>query len=549
MAETPSGGKVINVAAGGNLQRALNSAHCGDTVAIAQNATFTGNFLLPALGCDSGHWITVRTAAPEGSLPPEGTRLTPCYAGVTSLPGRPALACTNAQRVIPQLASQNTFPAINFAGGANHYRLIGLEVTRQTGTGFVEVLVETAPKKKADHIILDRMWIHGAVVDDTATAVLFNGMTYAAVIDSYLNDLHCTSVVGICTDAHAVAGGVGNFPGGPYKVVGNFLDASGENILIGGGAATTTPTDLEIRRNHMFKPLIWKQGNPEFQGGQLGQPFVVKNLSELKNAQRVLFEGNVFENSWGGFTQFGAVLLLTPKNQLQGTQTVCPLCQVTDVTIRYSTMSHSGMGISIAAAITGTNSQGKAAGRYSIHDITMDDINGQKYLGKGTLFQVFNNWKQNGLNSVTINHVTGFPDPHGHLLSLSNPVQEPKIPGFVFTNNLVLTSQQPVWSGGGGTSNCAQTKAPIKNLNACFTGYTFASNGLIASPRAFPPKTWPANNLFPKSVKAVQFVNFNNGIDGNYQLLSTSPYRNAGSDGKDLGADIEQVVSATAGVQ
>jgi hypothetical protein len=47
----------------------------------------------------------------------------------------------------------------------------------------------------------------------------------------------------------------------------------------------------------------------------------------------------------------------------------------------------------------------------------------------------------------------------------------------------------------------------------------------------------------------VQFVNYNNANGGNYKLLTTSPYHNAGSDGKDLGADIAAVSSHIAGVQ
>ena len=35
------------------------------------------------------------------------------------------------------------------------------------------------------------------------------------------------------------------------------------------------------------------------------RPLADKNLFELKNAQRVLFEGNILENSWGGFSQRG----------------------------------------------------------------------------------------------------------------------------------------------------------------------------------------------------------------------------------------------------
>jgi hypothetical protein len=64
----------------------------------------------------------------------------------------------------------------------------------------------------------------------------------------------------------------------------------------------------------------------------------------------------------------------------------------------------------------------------------------------------------------------------------------------------------------------------------------------------YPPTKWPGGNYFPSSASAVQFVNFNNGNGGDYHLLSTSPYKNAGSDGKDLGADINAIQSAIGGV-
>jgi hypothetical protein len=98
---------------------------------------------------------------------------------------------------------------------------------------------------------------------------------------------------------------------GPYKIVNNFLEASGENIIFGGGHATSAPADIEIRHNHMFKPLIWMRGQPGFVSGADGSPFIVKNLFELKNAQRVLFEGNLLENTWGGFSQAGFGILIT----------------------------------------------------------------------------------------------------------------------------------------------------------------------------------------------------------------------------------------------
>jgi len=43
-------------------------------------------------------------------------------------------------------------------------------------------------------------------------------------------------------------------------------------------------------------------------------------------------------------------------------------------------------------------------------------------------------------------------------------------------------------------------------------------------------------------------VSYNNGQGGNYQLLPGSPYKNAGTDGKDLGADFNALRTAIAGV-
>jgi len=47
------------------------------------------------------------------------------------------------------------------------------------------------------------------------------------------------------------------------------------------------------------------RGQPGFVGGRDGNPFIVKNHFELKNAIRVLFEANVLENTWGGFPKRG----------------------------------------------------------------------------------------------------------------------------------------------------------------------------------------------------------------------------------------------------
>jgi len=69
-------------------QQAINSASCGDTIYVQAGATYTTGLTLPAKPCDSQHWITIRTSAPDTASPTPGHRITPCYAGVTSLPAR-----------------------------------------------------------------------------------------------------------------------------------------------------------------------------------------------------------------------------------------------------------------------------------------------------------------------------------------------------------------------------------------------------------------------------------------------------------------------------
>src|SRR5262249_47928637 len=152
------------------------------------------------------------------------------------------------------------------------------------------------------------------------------------------------------------------------------------NILFGGDPATATPADIEIRRNHLFKPLTWLKG----QSGYVGVQFIVKNHFELKNAQRVLFEGNVLDTTWGGFSQNGWSLLLTPKNSLGQ----CSGCKVTDVTARYNYITHVGSGIAVANALSDSGQPPAGGGRYSIHDNVVDDVNPTMYSGTGVWMQI-----------------------------------------------------------------------------------------------------------------------------------------------------------------
>jgi hypothetical protein len=152
------------------------------------------------------------------------------------------------------------------------------------------------------------------------------------------------------------------------------------------------------------------------------------------------------------------------------------------------------------------------------------------------------------LQNVTINHVTAFPS--SMLLNIGNMVARTgPMKNFVFTNNIVSVGTYPVWSIGGGPGNCAYFDKPLTTFNACFSSSSFASNALIGNSPAFPATLWPSGNFFPATAAAVRFVNHNGGNGGDYHLQPSSPYKGKGTDGKDLGADVDAVVSATAGVQ
>jgi hypothetical protein len=546
LADTPAPGHVRLVKEGENLQEAINSASCGDTLKLQAGAVFQGLIQIPAKSCDDSHWIVVRTNAPDESLPAEGTRLTPCYAGVASLPGRPDFHCSAVANVLARIefGGKGGSGPLTFLPGANHYRFLGLEVTRATSEASIVALASAKEAATAHHLTFDRVWFHGTAQGETRRAIALKSMTHVAIIDSFFSDFHCVAVTGSCSDAQTITGGSGDDPGGPYKIVNNFLEAAGENILFGGGPGSTTPADIEIRRNHLFKPMIWMQGPPGFIGGVSGKPFIVKNHFELKNAQRVLFEDNLLENVWGGFSQGGYSILLTPKNQ----NNQCPACRVTDITIRSVKISNVGSVFQIANALSDAGGASSGGERYSIHDVLVDDVHGKEYQSFGNFALVMSTVPP--LRDVRIEHVTAFV-PH-FLISVQD-VGSQKISGFTVANNLFYSADLQFGSAGGGPQNCAfrpDAQGPSGVIKSCFENSTFTHNVVVEG------SGWPSGNVTPKNAAAAGLPEKAAGLD-RYRLCrkknevckNPSPAIAAGTDGRDVGADVDAIEKALEGVQ
>jgi hypothetical protein len=448
------------------------------------------------------------------------------------------LNCASTENVLAKIEfnGANGSGPIIFAPGANHYRLIGLEVTRAVSPASVYNLIQF--KGPADHMVFDRLWLHGTSRDETVRGIMLGPTRYVAIVDSFFTDFHCVAKSGACVESQAIMGGLGDNPMGPYKIVNNFLEAAAQAVLFGGGHATTPPMDIEVRRNHMFRPMSWKPGDPNFVGGRDGNPFIVKNVFELKNAQRVLLEGNVLENTWGGFTQAGFAILLTPKNQ----SNLCPGCRVTDVTLRYNRVAHMASGMQIANVPSDNGGASADGGRYSIHDVVFEDISGPAYGGYGVFAQI--SAADPPLHDIKLDHVTAFPDRSLFMLGVRHSI--PKISNFVFTNNIVGVGTQTVVSTGGGPANCAfePERLGVRGLlENCFTDPTVTHNAIVGDGIG-----WPKGNSMFKNSDAIGFLATEKGRVTDLHLQAHSRCKQAGTDGKDLGANVDLVNSTTAGV-
>lgn len=537
---TPSPGKQIRVGANSNLRAAVESARCGDTLLLAAGASYEIKDL-PAKKCDDQHYITIRTDTPDSKLPPEGTRISPAWAGVASLPGRPAFAQPPGGPA--KLLSTVLVRAAPHIG--DHYRFIGLEWVSEPGVR-VGAMVTT---EGADHAIFDRNWFHPSEGAEVGKGIgMYRGTRFIAVINSYLSGFYCVSRSGSCTDATAVGGGFGDLPISTLKIYNNFIEASGENILFGGAGSEVNPTDIEIRRNHLFKPLIWKPDEPGYTPLGSGNPPIIKNHFELKSAIRVLFEANLLDNSWGGFSQQGYSILLTPKNQ----NGRCPKCAVTDVTVRYNRIRRVA-GVFVAA--NGFTNAGEApadGGRFSVHDLIADSIHDKDWKGQGTFG--FLNANAVMLHDVFFDHVTAFVT--GPLFFVGNRTQE-KIPNFSVTNSVFMAGQRipEFYSAGGGPADCATQAQRVGTeavLKACFINYKFEKNLIIGSKGG-----WPAGTIIVSSPKDAGIRDLHDGVSKDPRLCrantpgcsKASPGASAATDGKDIGADVDAVEAAIAGIE
>lgn len=467
-------GRTLAVAAGGDFQGALDRARPGDVITLEAGATFTGPFTLPE---KSGRgWITVTTSAPAG-LPRSGTRVDPAHAAA-----------------MPKLVAAHG-AVVTAAPGSHDYRFVGLEVRPVAGTFLTNLVVlgsgETSVEGLPHHIVLDRCYLHGDPRRGARRGVALNGRSLG-VVDSYLADF---KEVG--ADSQAIAGWNGP---GPFAIVDNYLEAAGENVMFGGADPSIpelVPSDIEIRGNRLAKPAAWKRGDPAY----AGSPWTVKNLLELKNARRVLIAENLLERNWAG-AQTGFAVLFTPRNQ----DGRAPWSAVGDVAFVRNVVRDAPAGVNIL----GRDDISPAGSRPTRRILIQNNL---FFLdAAGPLFQLLN-----GTADVVIDHNTAFHT--GNIITAEGPPHT----GFVFTNNIVFHNAYGIVGSGVGAGSRA--------LHALFPRALVEKNVIVAGRTG----EYPSGNFFPGSLAGVRFED---AARGRLRLAAGSPYRRAGLDGADIGADV-----------
>ncbi len=483
----------IVVPVGGDVAAALNSANCGDTVITQAAASYPVNVTL-SKPCT----VDIIIQSSRAAELPIGARVNPSQSALM----------TKFVSVVP------AEPVIKTAAGASHYKFIGIEFMTANQDLVVYDLIRFGEGRDLQktlesvphHFTLDRCYVHGWPTQDVQRGVNLNSAE-TSIINSYISDIH---MVGI--EAQAIAGWNGP---GPFHVVNNYLEGSTQNILFGGadpGISNMVPSDIEIRHNYMFKPMSWKVGDPTY----AGKHWTIKNILELKNARRVVIDGNVFENNWTD-GQSGIPILFTARNQ-EGT---CTWCMVEQVSFTNNSVINAEGGVHILR--TDAESKGALTRDIAISNNLFDRITGSGafvLINNPTGIKVVHNTIFKSRNAVTMDARTalnGGPDPKGT--------------GLVFQDNLFSEGDYGIFGSGVGEGAGA--------LNVYFTNYVFSGNNMAGRASSDYPA---ANTFLPTS--QLGFVNL---AGGNYRLSATSPLKNKGTDGTDVGADIDALNAAQSG--
>lgn len=341
----------------------------------------------------------------------------------------------------------------------------------------------------------------------------------------------------------------GNGPG-PVLLQNNTISSSGLPVHFDDSGGTWFYRhDYVVRRNLFTAPMTQQAGGPQSDGFH----YFHRNMLEWKGGQRILVEGNIFEHNFADVTPLGAPLVITPRS---GGYT-------TDVMIRNNTFRDNGGAIHLSA-VDSFSPVSKPLERVAIVNNLFHHNNGYLYAvnavrPSATGILVYYGY---AAADFVFDHNTVFDNRGSDPVFLhlaTNPLE-----GTTITNNFLWINDDAGRSGvdGEGYGNCA---GYARSLMDCVliagTGrpsYKFENNVLMPG---WKSSQTPSTLLDAATLRSAYSGLANMVIDGSsiddrliqagyspfslmgldFKLSTQSQYSRAASDGRAIGADMNEL--------
>ena len=244
----------------------------------------------------------------------------------------------------------------------------------------------------------------------------------------------------------------------------------------------------------------------------------MKNILEMKNAERVRVEGNVLENIWSA-GQYGYAIVLTPRNAAN----TAPWSRVRDIVIQNNVIRRAAGVLNLSGFDdTGVTLRTE---RITVRNNLMYDINNTTYGGLAKAFLIGDGPSEVTIDNNTLVHTNS---------SVVYAYGTRTIPSFVYTDNISLHNKYGIMGDGSTTG--------IPTITRYFPSSTFSCNVLAGGSASLYPKP----NAFPTTAEWT--ASFQNPAAEDYRLRAGSVVASAGCSGRTPGVDFTALSTAMAAV-
>ena len=280
--------------------------------------------------------------------------------------------CVPFQTCWPEVSGTNPPPCTSTTIAPDHWLIEDMEARPNLGNSGDNYVVAvsqnsaspaTSLSQLGAHIHFRKVWAHGdwstlPVGSNSISAGFSLFCTNCSIVDSQVSQALRPGAEG-----HSI-----NAQGTTYKIDHNWLEGSSSCAIAGGNSLTAGPSivgsvpfqDVEMRRNRCTFPYAWlgllTVTNSNVHWG--GQSIERKNIWEIKEGERVLSVGNIFENSDNSGGQGGPIGDFNVRNTAAGGTGANYQSTLNDLTIGNNIWRNACEGLELSTSSFSATSNG-----------------------------------------------------------------------------------------------------------------------------------------------------------------------------------------------